>query len=76
MRRHKMITFNNLSGNSRVKIFTTSGHLAKDLGTVNGQVTWDLTNDSGDKVASGIYVYLITDSQGDKLRVSKLAIVK
>jgi hypothetical protein len=32
-------------------------------------------NDSGDKVASGIYVYLITDSQGDKGR-GKMAVIR
>ena len=71
----KMITFANLPVNTRVKIFTTSGHLAKDLGTVSGQVPWDLTNDSGDKVGSGIYLYLITDSAGNKLK-GKLAVIK
>jgi len=71
----KPVTFANLSANTSVKIFTVSGHLAKDLGTANGTVTWDLTNDSGDKVASGIYIYLITDSQGDKVR-GKVAVIK
>jgi hypothetical protein len=69
------VTFANLPSGSTVKIFTVSGHLARDLGTVNGSVAWDLTNDSGDKVASGIYIYLITDSQGDKAR-GKVAIIK
>jgi len=77
----KIITFNNLPANSRVKIFTTSGHLARDLGTVSGQVTWDLANDSGNKVASGIYVYLITvgdtgyGGSGQKLK-GKVAVIR
>jgi len=71
----KSVTFANLPTNTSVKIFTVSGHLAKDLGMANGSVTWDLTNDSGDKVASGVYLYLITDSQGDKAR-GKLAIIR
>jgi hypothetical protein len=69
------VTFANLPSGSTVKIFTVSGHLARDLGTVNGSVAWDLTNDSGDKVASGIYLYLITDSQGDKVK-GKVAVIK
>jgi hypothetical protein len=71
----KSVTFANLSATTSVKIFTVSGHLAKDLGTANGTVTWDLTNDSGDKVASGIYLYLITDSQGDKVR-GKVGVIR
>jgi hypothetical protein len=71
----KSVTFANLPMNASVKIFTTSGHLARDLGTVNGSVTWDLKNDSGDKVASGIYLYIITDGQGDKVR-GEVAVIK
>ena len=42
---------------------------------MNDMATWDLANKSGEKVASGIYVYLITDDQGDKTR-GKVAILK
>jgi hypothetical protein len=38
-------------------------------------IPWDLTNDSGDKVASGVYLYVITDGQGDKVR-GKVGILK
>ena len=69
------ITFDQLSGNTTIKIFTASGHLARTLSTTNASVAWDLTNDSGDKVASGVYIYLITDSQGDKVR-GKVAVIK
>jgi len=68
---HPSITFDNLTLNTTVKIFTVSGHLVKKLspqssGLSPDVVTWDLTNDSGDKVASGLYIYLITigDSSG------------
>jgi hypothetical protein len=71
----KSVTFANLPTNTSVKIFTVSGHLARDLGTVNGSVIWNLTNDSGDKVASGVYIYLITDSQGDKVK-GKVAVIR
>ena len=71
----KPITFNNLSANSTVKIFTVSGHEVKSLSSSSALMTWDLTNNSGDHVASGIYMYLITDTQGNKTR-GKLAIIK
>jgi hypothetical protein len=60
---------------SDVKIFTVSGHKIKDLDGSSGSVTWDLTNDSGNQVASGIYIYLIKDSQGNKTK-GKLAIIQ
>jgi hypothetical protein len=75
---HPTVTFANLPSGSTMKIFTASGHLVRTLGGQSlrlGTMTWDLTNDSGDKVASGIYLYLITDSQGDKVK-GKLAVIK
>jgi len=71
----KFITFDNLSINSTVKIFTISGHWVKTLPTSNNSVTWDLTNDSGDKVASGTYVYVIKDDQGQK-KTGQVAVIK
>ena len=72
------ITFDQMAAGSTVKIFTISGHLIRTLGPQAsglGTVLWDLTNDSGDAVASGIYIYLITDGQGNKTR-GKVAIIK
>ena len=60
------IVFTDLPGAGSIKIFTVSGHWVKTLNPAGNTIAWDLTNDSGDKVASGIYVYLITigDSGG------------
>ena len=69
------ITFDHLPLGSTVKIFTVSGHWVKTLTPVVDTVPWDLTNDSGDKVASGLYVYLITTDQGQK-KTGQLAVIK
>ena len=69
------ITFDQMGAGSDLKIFTVSGHKVKELNGSNGSATWDLTDDSGDPVASGIYIYLITDSQGDKVR-GKMAVIR
>jgi len=71
---HK-IMFTGLPANATVKLFTISGHLVKSLGSSAGVAQWDLTNDSNDKVASGVYLYLITDNGGTKIH-GKLAIIK
>ena len=70
-----LITFDNLTVNSTIKIFTVSGHLVKTLPMASNSVTWDLTNESGDKVASGTYIYLIKDDQGQK-KTGKVAVIK
>jgi hypothetical protein len=69
------ITFDQLTTNAEIRIFTVSGHLVRDLKNVNGSVMWDQHSDSGDMVASGLYLYLITDSQGNKTN-GKLAIIR
>ena len=72
---HPKVTFAGLTVGTTIKIFTVSAHEVKELHTDGPSIAWDLTNDSGEKVASGIYLYLITDSQGDKVK-GKLAIVR
>ncbi len=70
----KPITFSQLTTNTTIKIFSTSGHEVRKL-SGGPSITWDLTNDSGDKVGSGIYIYVMTDPQGNKVK-GKLAIIK
>ena len=69
------ITFDRLTPNANVKIFTVSGHIVKSLDAPGGSVPWYLDNDGGDKVASGLYLYLITDSTDQKTR-GKLAVIR
>jgi hypothetical protein len=75
------VTFANLPIGSTVKLFTVSGHQVKSFTESGGKAIWDLTNDSGDKVASGIYVYLITvgdtgyGGNGQKLK-GKVAVIR
>jgi len=67
------VTFDNLPSGGQVKIFTVSGHQVKTLPP--GAGTWDLTNEGGDKVASGVYIFLVTDGRGGKA-TGKVAIIR
>ena len=69
------VIFDSLTPDSTVKIFTMSGFLARKLYPTQGRASWDLTNESGDKVASGIYLYSITDGAGHHVQ-GKVAIIK
>jgi hypothetical protein len=72
----QQITFKGLTGNTTVKIFTVSGHLVKTLSaTTNPTTSWDLTNDSADRVASGVYIYLATNDQGQTAR-GKVVVIR
>ncbi len=69
------ITFDGLTPNSTVKLFTLAGHWVKTLTTAGGTAPWDLKDDAGDKIPSGPYLYLITDAQGQK-RTGQVVIVR
>ncbi len=69
------ITFDHLSLGTGVTIYDLAGHEVKSLSATGNTALWDLTNDHGDKVASGLYLYVTTDSQGGKVR-GKFSIIK
>jgi len=69
------ITFDQLTLNSTVKIFTVSGHLVETLEASSGSAQWNLTTDSGDTAASGLYLYLITNGQGQTSK-GRFAIIR
>ncbi len=70
------VTFAGIPVGTHVKIFTIAAHLVKDItADSSGQALWDRTNSSGEAVASGIYIYLLIDPQGNHAS-GKLAIIK
>jgi len=73
----KPITFDRLPLGATIKIFTVSGRLARTLTPTIDTAVWDLTNDSGDKVASGVYIFMITVENGSAQTLrGKLAVIR
>ena len=74
---HTKITFTNLIAESTVKIYSLTGELVRTLNDDGGlgQINWDAANDDGQKVASGLYIFLVTSADG-KHKSGKLAIIK
>jgi hypothetical protein len=62
------ITFDQFTDGSTIKIFTIAGQWVQTLSAPAGSATWDRKNSSGDTVSSGVYVYLVTDPHGNKVR--------
>jgi hypothetical protein len=59
-----------------VKIFTVAGQFVKIIDSPDGgSATWDLSTDSGDRAASGLYLYLISTDDGQESR-GKVAIIR
>jgi len=73
------VTFNHLPDVATIRIFDLSGVLVKTIkhDATNGQFeTWNLQNDSGYPVASGIYIVHIDMPQLGKTKILKLALVQ
>jgi hypothetical protein len=70
------VMFAGLTRNAKVYIFSLEGRKLKTLEGVNsaGGLSWCLDNDEGDQVASGIYLYTVTD--GAQTRRGKLAVLR
>lgn len=68
------VTFDRLPPNANVRVFTISGQEVKSLDATSGSVSWDRTNENGERVASGIYLYLVSDILGEEFR-GKLALI-
>jgi hypothetical protein len=69
------MTFDRLpdSAVSSLKIFTISGELVRSL-SGTGTIQWDMRNGSGQNVASGIYLYLLTANHQQK--TGKIAVIR
>ena len=70
------VTFTGLGQITTVRIYTTSGRLVREINAAPGAgvVDWDLKNDDGEFVASGLYLYRITS--GDSTATGKLGVVR
>lgn len=56
--------FNNLSNNSKIKIYNILGQLVKQINITqaSGEITWNGMNNDGEKVSAGIYYYVLSDN--------------
>jgi len=71
---NRLVTIANVPDDATVKIFTLSGFWVKTLVPSNGRAPWDLTNDSGARVASGLYFFLV--KTGSAKAHGEIAIIK
>jgi hypothetical protein len=60
------MAFRNLPANARLRIYTLTGALVKDIYTDSqGQASWDGTNQNGAPAASGVY-FILAQGSGTK----------
>lgn len=76
------LTFANLTRRVKINILTLSGNQIKEIlaNTDNGGVEYDLTDDKGDKLPSGVYLYRIVsldDTQNETQEIfGKFAVIR
>jgi hypothetical protein len=72
------IVIENITETTRAKVYTISGELVTKLEDPNPathSLEWDLTNSRGARVASGIYIILLTDEEGHRF-IGRLTVVR
>lgn len=76
------LTFANLTQYAEIYIFTLSGEFVTRISENNGDggVTWNLRDEKGESISSGIYIYKViaTDSSGNEIayKIDKFAVIK
>ncbi len=71
------VTIDGLVKDSKLKILSVDGRLIREITTPGGRVGyWDGRDESGTLVSTGIYIMVAFDTQGDKVAVGKIAVVR
>lgn len=69
------ITFDQLSENTRIRIYTLTGQLVADgVASTESSWNWDVKNLSGRPVSSGVYIYIL--QSGNNTKTGKLTIIR
>lgn len=73
---HTNVTFTDLTSQATIKIYTLSGELVTTLtkADTTDSLIWNVRNDAGEALASGVYIYTV-ESSGE-LKKGKLMVIK
>jgi len=63
----KVLKFENVPPASRIRIFTVTGELVCEFQNVEGRQFWNGENALGGDVSSGIYLYVISLQNNEKV---------
>jgi len=73
------LTFKALTPQAVIKIYNIAGELVATLNKTDNSVdfyAWDMRNDTGQKLASGVYIFFTTNPDNGKTKKGKFAIIK
>jgi hypothetical protein len=69
-----LIKFRNLPSSGKIRIYTISGALVRELPITGATTQWDVKNSGGQLVASGVYLWEVT--AGSSRKTGKLVVIK
>ena len=71
------VTFKNLTDQCKISIYNIAGELIfeQEFTNTQGKAEWNLKNISGNDVASGVYIYVVTNNQKQKA-IGKIGIIR
>ncbi|HVO33177.1 MAG TPA: S8 family serine peptidase, partial [Elusimicrobiota bacterium] len=72
----RQVTFVNIPTGATLKIFTLSGFWVKSLMESSNRCIWDLTNDDGRLIASGLYLYSVSGGNTGSTMTGKIAVIR
>jgi parallel beta-helix repeat protein len=72
------IYFSNLPAGVKIEVFTITGRRVMEFQSAasTGQIQWDVRNQDGRDVASGVYLYRIQDMATGQVRTGKLTVIR
>jgi hypothetical protein len=69
------VVFKNIPDGAKIKIATVTGDIIREFDIISGpDVSWDVTNDEGQSLASGVYLYYVITEDGTAS--GKLAVIR
>ncbi|RLD16491.1 MAG: hypothetical protein DRI36_05615 [Caldiserica bacterium] len=73
---HNYIKFDNLTANTKIQIFDLAGKLIWEKENIDvGEAAWNVVNQAGEEVASGVYICLFTNDLGER-RIVKVVVIR
>lgn len=70
------VTIEGLMENAQVRIVTSDGRLVKRLAPSGGRALWDLRNEAGEIVSSGVYLIMAAGENGGNSAYGKIAVIQ
>jgi hypothetical protein len=69
------LKFTGLETTDKIKIFTLTGEKVLEKSGMNQRWEWDGRNGSGDKVATGVYLWVVDRENGERV-MGKLFLIR